>query len=172
MIEQVAVQRPIAWIVGVEGHGHAAIRGDQDGVAHRAGEAIAVDVDHLKLVPVQMHRMGHRRLVDEHELDPLALRDGQGRNVLVPDDIVDRPYVSSHFAGQVERVDTVSLPLRKRLCGAQTPLEIERQRRRSGRRQVGNTGDCPLAGDEHDSGLPALTFELSKHRIGAGAGRD
>jgi len=78
------VKCPIPWIVGVEGDRYPAPGSDKDGVAHCAGEAIAVDLDHLEFMPMQMHWMGHRRLVDEHELDPLALRDRQGRNVLVP----------------------------------------------------------------------------------------
>src|SRR5215472_2446980 len=76
VIEQVAMERPKPGIVGVEGDHDPAPRRHQHGVAHRAGKALAVDFDHLKFVSVQVHRVLHPRLVDEDELDALALCDG------------------------------------------------------------------------------------------------
>jgi len=49
--------------------------GHQDGVAHRTGEALAVDLDDLELVTVQVHRMGHPGAVDHDQLHPLARGD-------------------------------------------------------------------------------------------------
>src|SRR6516162_4017835 len=76
VVEQMAMQRPKPGIVGVEGDHDPAPRRDQHRVAHRAGKALAVDLDHLKFVPVQVHRVLHPRLVDEDKLDALALCDG------------------------------------------------------------------------------------------------
>src|SRR5215831_13884450 len=76
VVEQMAMEGPKPGIVGIEGDDDSALGRDQHGVAHRAGKALAVDFDHLKFVSVQMHRMLHRRLVDEDELDALALGDG------------------------------------------------------------------------------------------------
>src|ERR1700732_1543072 len=76
MVQQMAMERPKPRIVGVEGDHDPAPGWHQHGVAPRAGEPPAVDFDDLKLVPVQVHRMWHRRLVDEDELDALALCDG------------------------------------------------------------------------------------------------
>src|SRR3954466_3038233 len=56
MVEQMAVEGPKAWIIGVEGDHHALLRGHQHRVAHCAGEAFPVDLDDLELVPVQVHR--------------------------------------------------------------------------------------------------------------------
>jgi hypothetical protein len=73
MVEQVAVEGPEARIVGVKGHHHASARRHQHCVAHRPGEALAVDLDDLEFMPMQMHRMRHRRLVDQYELDTLSV---------------------------------------------------------------------------------------------------
>ncbi len=67
-----AMKRPKPGIVGIEGDDDPAAGRDQHGVAHRAGKALAVDLDDLKFVPVQVHRVRHPRLVDEDELDALA----------------------------------------------------------------------------------------------------
>src|SRR6476660_8539918 len=77
VIEQMAVHRPPPRIFGVERHDHPTSGGDQNRIAHRSPEALAVDLHHLKLMPVQMHRMGHWRLVDENKLDTLALGHGE-----------------------------------------------------------------------------------------------
>src|SRR6516225_10319639 len=72
VVEQMAMDCPKPGGVGVEGDHDPAPRRHQHGVAHRAGKALAVDFDHLKFMPVQVHRMRHRRLVDEDEFDPFA----------------------------------------------------------------------------------------------------
>src|SRR5262249_16367102 len=76
VVEQMAMDCPKPGIISVEGDHNPAPRRHQHGVAHRAGKALAVDLDHLKFVSVQVHRMLHRRLVDEDELAALALGDG------------------------------------------------------------------------------------------------
>src|SRR5262249_58176356 len=75
VVEQMAMDCPKPGIIGVEGDHDPAAGWDQHGVAHRAGKALAVDFDDLKFVPVQVHRVLHPRLVDEDELDALALCD-------------------------------------------------------------------------------------------------
>jgi hypothetical protein len=52
------MERPQAGIVGVEGHHDPAAGPHQHGIAHRAGKAFAVDLDHLKFVPVQVRQSG------------------------------------------------------------------------------------------------------------------
>src|SRR4029077_18195782 len=74
-VEQVAVERPKPRVVGIEGDHDPAAGRDQHRVAHRAGKALAVYLDTLKFVPVQVHRMRHWRLIDEDQLDALALGD-------------------------------------------------------------------------------------------------
>jgi hypothetical protein len=70
---------PQSWIVRIECHDDTRLWRHQHGVAHRAGETLAVDLDHLKLVSVQMHRVGHGRPVLEHQLNALTLGDWQRR---------------------------------------------------------------------------------------------
>ena len=74
MIEQMAVEGPEPGIVRIENDGDGAPRRHQYRVAHGAGKALAVDLDDLELVPVQVHRMRHASAVDHHELDSLPGR--------------------------------------------------------------------------------------------------
>jgi hypothetical protein len=57
-------------------------------VAHRAGEARAVDLNDLKPVSVRVHRMRHRGLVDEHQFDALTSGDRQWWDSRVLDDVI------------------------------------------------------------------------------------
>jgi hypothetical protein len=72
------VEGPKSWIIGVKSDHDAPARWHQYGIAHGAGKALAVDLDDLEFVTVQVHRMRHAGLVDEDQLDPLAIRDRQG----------------------------------------------------------------------------------------------
>jgi hypothetical protein len=76
------MERSPAGIVGVEGDHDPAPGRDQHRVAHRAGKAHDVDLNHLKLVPVQVHRVGHRRLVAEHKFNALPPGHRQRRTSL------------------------------------------------------------------------------------------
>ena len=58
VVEQMAVEGPPARIIGVKGDHHTPARRNQDSVAHCPREALAVDLDDLELVAVQMHRCG------------------------------------------------------------------------------------------------------------------
>jgi len=73
VVEEMAVERPESWIIGVERYDDPAAGRHQHGVAHRPGEAFAIDLNDLKLMPVQVHGMRHRGAVGEDELDPFAL---------------------------------------------------------------------------------------------------
>ncbi len=132
-------------------------------------ESDAVDLDDLELMLVQVHRTGHRRPVHHDEFDSLALRHGQGRNILVPGDTIDRPHVPSHFAGQVEVMDAIRLARGERLSRAEASLEIERQRRRWRVRLIRDAGDLPISGDQHDPRAVALALQHGEHRIRARA---
>jgi len=72
------VEGPQARVVSVEGYHHSPTRRHEYGVAHRAREALAVDLDDLELMAMQMHRMGHSSLVDEtiSTRSPLAIGNG------------------------------------------------------------------------------------------------
>src|SRR6516162_1902783 len=97
------MEGPGAGIIGVKGDDHSAIWCDQHSVTYCSGKALPVNLDDLKLVTMQVHRVRHPRLVHEDQLDALAFGDRQRRNVWGPRDIVDRPDVFCHVASQVDR---------------------------------------------------------------------
>src|ERR1700738_1729435 len=57
VVQKVAVQRPPAWIVGIECDSHGRLLWDQHRVAQRAGNATFTNSHNLKRVPVQMDRV-------------------------------------------------------------------------------------------------------------------
>src|ERR1700751_5276604 len=63
VIEQMAVEGPEARVVGIERDDHSPARWNQHGISHRPGEAPPVNLDDLKLVTVQVHRVRHPGLV-------------------------------------------------------------------------------------------------------------
>ena len=69
--EIVTVQQPAAWIVGIEGNGHAAMHWHQNGVAHGTAYRLTIDCYDLEMVPVQVHRVSHHTLIDHLQNDPL-----------------------------------------------------------------------------------------------------
>ena len=77
------MQRPKPRIVGVECDHHPMPGRHQDCVAHSAGKLLVVDFHDLKFMPVEMHRVRHRRLIDEQKLDALASAMGSGGVSLV-----------------------------------------------------------------------------------------
>ena len=60
----------------------------QHRVAHSAGKTLVIDFHDLKFMPVEMHRVRHRRLIDEEKLDALALGNWQRRRLLGPGDVI------------------------------------------------------------------------------------
>src|SRR6516225_5804320 len=169
VVKEVAVKGPGAWrVVGIKGYHHTPARGDQDGITYCPREALAVDLDDLELVTVQMHRMRHPGPVDHHQLDPFSVGDRQWRDIRGPGDVVERPDVFRHVAGQVYRVNAVGLARLQRLGRAQAALEIERQSRRGPAGRLRNARDIRTAGRQHDAGLPAFAFHQSEDRISGG----
>ena len=67
--------QPPSRVIGVERNDHLAHRGDQDGVAHGAVEASAVDADNLEMMAMQVHGMRHHRVVHQFEFNALAAND-------------------------------------------------------------------------------------------------
>jgi hypothetical protein len=93
MIQAVAVECPPAWIISIEGDRHTPVRGDEYRIAHRTREPLVVDRHDLERVPVQVHRMRHRRPVDHDDFDTLALADRE-RRVLPVRNAVQRPDIA------------------------------------------------------------------------------
>src|ERR1700689_4538250 len=108
---------------------------------------------------VQMHRVRHRRLIDEEKLDPLALRNWQRRRLLGPGDVVERPDIAGHVAGEVERVPAIGLARLERRYRPQPAFEIKRERRRSHGGRVGDAHDRRVAGPQDDARLFVLALE-------------
>src|ERR1700731_1340725 len=65
MVEVMAVERPSSRIIGVESDPGTAHRRNQNSVANGPLDRPAVDRDHLKRMPVQMHWMHHHRAIDQ-----------------------------------------------------------------------------------------------------------
>ena len=113
------MESPPSRIVGIESHDHGGFRRHQHRVPHGAGKTLAIDRDNLEGMPVQMHGMRHHGLIGEHKLHSFALGDLEGRDILVPNHIVERPLVALHRPGQIYDMRPVGLAVRQRLDGAQ-----------------------------------------------------
>src|SRR6266481_4491845 len=74
VVEIVAVKRPAAGVVGVEGDGDATHRRHKDGISHGTCELGTVYRHHLEGVAVEMHRMRHHRVV--HHFDHVTMEAG------------------------------------------------------------------------------------------------
>ena len=75
---------------------------------------LAVDLDNLKRVAVQMHGMSHRGLVDEFQRHALTEFDADLRwlragIVDVEDHAINRPFVAHHVAGQAQFLGAIDL---------------------------------------------------------------
>ena len=103
------MEGPPARIVRVERDNDLPHRSDEDCIPHGAGNPHPVNLHDLELVPVQVHRVRHHRLVREYKFDPLTFGNGERGHILRPDDIVDRPDIFRHVAGQIEPVRPVCL---------------------------------------------------------------
>src|SRR5208337_4585236 len=105
VVEVVTVEGPSAWIVRVERDRYGRHGGNRDRVAHRAANWVAVDADHLKMVPVQMHRVRHHRHIEYGDLDALALTAEVVR-------ALDAPLIARHAADQSDGIT----PIGRALC--------------------------------------------------------
>jgi hypothetical protein len=99
VVEIVAVKRPAAGVVGVEGDGDAAHRRHQDGISHGTCELGTVYRHHLEGVAVEMHRMRHHRVVHHFDRHALTLGDHQ-RGYVGPVFAIQRPGIRRHGAGE------------------------------------------------------------------------
>src|SRR5215469_15686934 len=84
VIQQMAVQRPVSRIVGVERDQYSTARCHDYGVAHGTRKLLVVDRHDLKFMTVKVHRVWHRRLVDKEKLDTLAPCNGKRRGIVGP----------------------------------------------------------------------------------------
>src|SRR5947209_18749895 len=95
VVEIVAVKRPAAGIVGVEGDGDAAHRWHQDGISHRTCEWGTVYRDYLESMAMKVHRVRHHRLIHHLDCHALARGDHQ-RGHVGPVFAVHRPGIWRH----------------------------------------------------------------------------
>ena len=73
VVEQVAVERPVAGRVGGQVEVDVAAGQDPHRVLERLVRRIAVD--HLEEMAVDVHRVGHHRVVDQPHPHPLVARE-------------------------------------------------------------------------------------------------
>ena len=66
-----AVKRPVSRIIGVEGNDDTLARWYVDRIAHSARKSALFNLNHLKSMSMQMHRMHMRRGVEQFELHRL-----------------------------------------------------------------------------------------------------
>src|SRR3984893_3592651 len=83
VVQKMAVQRPPAWIVGIECDSHGRLRRDQHRVAHRAGKATFTNSHNLKKVAMQMDRVRHLGPVDQKAPDAFTIERGGTSMLLV-----------------------------------------------------------------------------------------
>src|SRR5882724_2468473 len=103
VVEVVAVEGPMAGVVGGEGDGDAAADRHENRVAHRAAEGEIIDGDHLERVAVEMDRVRHVRAVHEPDLDALP-RPYRERRILAEATPVEAPGEAHHAARQLQDV--------------------------------------------------------------------
>ena len=107
VVQKMAVQRPPAWIVGIECDSHGRLRWDQHRVAYRAGKATFTNSHNLKRVPVQMDRVSHLSSVYQNEFNAFTVYNRKRRNLGAPCYVIYRPSIAFHRAGQVQTVAAV-----------------------------------------------------------------
>src|SRR3546814_16967367 len=100
MVEQMAMERPIADCMGGEIEARGAPRLDK----HRmlARRAIALPRDQFEKMTVKVNRMAHHRIVDEIAPHPLAFDEGDRLVIIGHLDAVERPHEEFHIAGQMD----------------------------------------------------------------------
>src|SRR5882672_9508852 len=99
VVEIVAVKRPTAGVVGVEGDGDATHRRHQDGISHGTCELGTVYRDHLESVTMKVHRVRHHRVVQHLDCHTLARGDHQ-RVYVGPVFAIHRPGIRRHATGE------------------------------------------------------------------------
>ena len=67
----------LARIGRIEGEGDAGHRPQKNRVAHRSGNLPAVDGCDLEVMPMEVHGMGHHRMVAHFDNHPLAPARGE-----------------------------------------------------------------------------------------------
>ena len=67
------VQIPGTSIVCIEHDGYARLCRHKDGIAESSIQRFAVDLDHLKGMSVQVHRVRHAGLIDKLQRDSLTV---------------------------------------------------------------------------------------------------
>src|SRR5258708_11598822 len=122
VVEIVAVKRPAAGIVGVEGDGDAAHRWHQNGISHGTCERGTVYRDNLESVAMKVHRMRHHRMV--HQLDRHALTVGDHQwGYVGPVFAIQRPSIWRHGAGHDPAVHYVARPRPSRPYPSKAPVK-------------------------------------------------
>src|SRR5271155_3880410 len=138
MPKDMAMNVPDAGIVGVEGNRDARPGWHKDGVAESPLKRFAVDLDHLKRVPVQVHGVRHAGLIDELERDSLTALDPHLGFLAagmcgVKDNAVDGPRVAGHIALQAQIETLVNRLRSERRRRDQLALRVQSQQSRGGR---------------------------------------
>src|SRR5215470_9779918 len=121
-------------------------------------------------MPVKMHGVAHHGLVDESKFDALVSFDHERPSFSIGSSI-DRPLIALHAPGQLYMDLAGHRPVRQRVEGSQTALELKPKRRRDRAgfaRLLFNLGIC---GRENDTGTLPSTFAKSENRICAGTRR-
>ena len=120
---------PGAGIVGVKCNRDARPGWYKDGVAESAVQRFAIDLDHLKRVPVQVHGVRHAGLIDELERDPLTRLDPHLGFLAagicgVKDDAVDGPLVTRHIPLQPQIEISIHRLRNRRIRGDEPALHV------------------------------------------------
>src|SRR5262249_30883198 len=128
--QDMTVDIPEPRIIGVELHSHTRLTRNQYCVAQRSCEALIIDRHDFKCVSVQMHWMRHRRLVDKLDRRPLAILHVYLSFLLagifrVEGNAINRPYVLTHVALQVQDTGYIHWTLAKRGYSCEFSLQIQ-----------------------------------------------
>jgi hypothetical protein len=129
VVEIVAVKRPAAGIVGVQGDGDAVHWRHQDGISHCTCERGSAYRDPLESVAMKMYRVRHLRVVQQLDCHALARGDHQRGYVRLVF-AVQRPSIRRHGAGEDHAVLHIGRARRQRGDRFETTFkrEIDRQR--------------------------------------------
>ncbi len=100
---------PATGIVRIELHGHAAAWRDKDGVSHRPGDAGPIDPGDLEMMAMQVHWMGHHRVVHKLKRDTLA-RLHLKLLPLLPGLLIQGPGIRRHRSAEHDHQIVVDRP--------------------------------------------------------------
>ena len=145
MIKLVAVKRPVAWVIRIEGDRDRPLRRNKNRIAHGTRKSLIVDGDDLKVMTVQVNGVRHRGLVAQDDLDALAFRHGE-RIVGVEGLSVEPPIISGMAAGQSECVRALGASFGKPGDRGEAPLQPQIQRSRFALALFGQTADLRRLG--------------------------